>query len=381
MRLIRDGHDGGPSNPAPSTPAPGERAGFQPFEVHYPTLHLIRALMAQAVFTSHWSVPRYGTLMPQTQLLIDVFFSVEGFLAGSLAFSSDGSPGGWAPVIRRFTAIYPLYLIGLIAGLLALYPSALQAQDGWSLPLFGAAAVRGLLMLPTFSQASAGAVYPFNAPSWAIVLETATFAVFWPLRARLNVKVLALATFAAMAVTLGLAIKWHDLNMGWEVSGYWGGFPRTVFGFLSGALLFKIMQSTGPVLPRLNPLLICLVSVAILFPRVHFIGLFFLLVVVPLLTWTGATSAEPKWLASVGRQADRHAYALYLLAFPTVVAWRQIGASLGISETWLSGPASFPAMLCAALLAAHLGTIADEHIRRGFGAAAWQRAGAVAARG
>jgi hypothetical protein len=324
--------------------------------------------MALAVFASHWSVPRYAMLIPQKQLPVDLFFSVEGFLAGSLAFSRHDSFGRWTPVVRRFTAIYPLYLMGLIAGLLVMYPMALRLQDGWSIPIFGAAAVRGLLMLPTFSQVTGSAVYPFNSPSWALVLETATFAVFWPLRARLNVWILALVTFVAMALMLGLVVHWHDINLGWQAPGYWGGFPRVVFGFLSGALLFRIMQLTGPILPRLNPFVIFLVATAILFLKVHLIGLPLLLLVVPLLTWTGAISAEPKWLAGLGRQAGRHAYAIYLLAFPTVIACREIGAGLMMPDTWLSGPASFPALLCIVLLAAHIGTIADEHLRQRLGA-------------
>jgi hypothetical protein len=363
MLIARDGHGGGPSSPTESAPEPCQWKSPQS-DLRYPTLHVIRALMGVAVFASHWSVPRYAMFIPQIQLPVDVFFSVEGFLAGSLAFSRDGSFGQWTPVIRRITAIYPLYVLGLISGLLVMYPLALRLQDGWSIHMFGVAAVRGLLMLPTFSRATAHAVYPFNSPSWAIVIETATFAVFWPLRGRLNVWALALTTFIAMALMLGLAIHWHDINMGWRGPGYWGGFPRVVFGFLSGALLFRIMQSTGPILPRWNPLIIFLVAGGILFLKVHLIGLPLLLVVVPLLTWSGAISAEPKWLLGLGHQADRHAYAIYLLAFPTVVACREIGASLMIPDTWLSGPVSFPALLCIVLLAAHIGTVANEHLRQ-----------------
>lgn len=332
-------------------------------KVRYPTLHVIRALMAVAVFASHWSVPRHAMLIPQIQLPVDVFFSVEGFLAGSVAFSRDNAFGSWTTVIHRFTAIYPLYLMGLIVGLLAMYPLALLLQEGWSIHVLEAAAARGLLMLPTFSQVTARAVYPLNSPSWAIVLEIAVFAVFWPLRARLNIGVLALTTFVAVALMLGFAIHWHDVNLGWQARGYWGGFPRVVFGFLSGALLFKIMQSTGPVLPRLNPLAIFLAVGGILFLKVHLIGLPLLLFVVPLLTWTAAISAEPEWLPGLGRQAGRHAYAIYLLAFPTVVACREIGAGL-IPDTWLWGPASFPALLCILLLAAHIATITNERLRQ-----------------
>jgi hypothetical protein len=303
-------------------------------------------------------------LVPQMQLPVDIFFSVEGFLAGSLAFSRNDTFGQWTPVIRRFIAIYPLYLMGLIAGLFLMYPLALRLQDGWSIHVFGAAAVRGLLMLPTFSHATEGAVYPFNSPSWAIVLETVTFAVFWPLRARLNVWTLALATFVAMAVMLGLIIHWHDINLGWRGLGFWGGFPRVVFGFLSGALLSRIMQTTGPILPRLNPLVIFLVAGGILFLKVHLIGLPLLLVVVPLVTWTGAITAEPRWLTGLGYQAGRQAYAIYLLAFPTVLAFREIGASLMIPAAWLTGPVSFPVVLCILLLAARVGTVVDEHLRQ-----------------
>lgn len=356
MRITGEEHGGGSSSRA--------KSASQQSEICYPTLHVLRALMGLAVFASHWSVPRYAMLIPQKQIPVDLFFSVEGFLAASLAFSGADSSGQWKPVIRRFMAIYPLYLLGLIVGLLVMYPLALRLQDGWSMHIFGAAAVRGLLMLPTFSQVTGAAVYPFNSPSWALVLETATFAVFWPLRTRLNVWTLALATFLAMALMLGFVVHWHDINLGWQAPGYWGGFPRVVFGFLSGALLFRLMQFTGPVLPRLNPLVLILVASGMLFLKVHLIGLPLLLLVVPLLTWSGAISTQPKWLAGLGRQADRHAYAIYLLAFPTVMACREIGASLTISGTWLSGPASFPVLLCVLLAAAHLATVADEHLRQ-----------------
>ena len=346
-----------------SVPAPCDGNERDQLEASYPTLHVVRALMAIAVFASHWSVPRYAMLVPQIQLPVDIFFSVEGFLAASVAFSRCDSYGRWTPVLRRVMAIYPLYLMGLVAGLLVMYPLALRLQDGWSLHIFGVAAIRGLLMLPTFSAATAHAVYPFNSPSWAIVLETAIFAVFWPLRARLNVCTLALITLVAVGLMLGLVIHWHDINMGWRGPDFWGGFPRVAFGFFGGALLFRIMQFTGPILPRLNPLLIFVMAGGMLFLKVHLIGLPLLLVVVPFLTWIGATSTEPKWLAGLGWQAGRHAYAIYLLAFPAVLAFREIGASLMISDTWLWGPASFPVLLCMVLMAAHIGTLIDERLR------------------
>src|SRR3569833_3341623 len=294
MKITGDDQDGSPSSLAKSAPAPCQRKQAQQSEICYPTQHVIRALMAVAVIASHCSEPRYAMLIPQKQLPVDLFFSVEGFLAGSLAFSFDNSFGRWTPVIRRFTAIYPLYLMGLLAGLLVMYPLALRFQDGWSVHIFGAAAVRGLFLFLSFFLAFVGVVFFFFFLCW----------------------VLALVSFVAMVLMLGLIVHWHDINLGWQAPGYWGGFPRVVFGFLSGALLFRIMQFTGPILPRLNPLLIFLVASAILFLKVHLIGLPLLLVVVPLLTWTGAISTEPKWLPGLGRQAGRRAGAGCLRAGP-----------------------------------------------------------------
>src|SRR5512146_2444065 len=70
-----DDHQGGPHrDPSSSANSPSvlfQRKESQRSEIRYPALHVLRALMAVAVFASHWSVPRYAMFIPQIQLPVD----------------------------------------------------------------------------------------------------------------------------------------------------------------------------------------------------------------------------------------------------------------------------------------------------------------------
>src|ERR1700754_1763995 len=96
-------------------------------------LQVLRALVALSIFSNHWADHFFPDLARQQQLTIDFFFAIEGFFAARLIARLQATQTeGLVPIWQPLGKIYPLYLIGLIAGLLSVWPFALSKENAWS---------------------------------------------------------------------------------------------------------------------------------------------------------------------------------------------------------------------------------------------------------
>lgn len=336
------------------------------------TLHVLRLFVGLSIFSAHWSEPYFPLampMMPQAQLAIDFFFVIEGYFSGRLLTTEGGSAGFWRSVLQRFAHVYPLYLSGLLAGVATVVPLALAREEGWSSSFAFAAASLGAGLQPIFSDVAYGAVFPFNPPSWAIALELWGFTALWLARKQLtSLTTLAIILAIAAFLMLGLAILWRDPNMGWRTQDYWGGFARMAFGFICGAVMYKVLQIKDPLLPRVHAVLVWIAFIGVQFLRVRYVALPLVTFVVPGIVWLAATASNPKWLDAFGRQAGRHAYAAYLLHYPTMAACRAAELRMGIPEWFMGSPTGYLLVLAVVLAVAHLFTrLIDEPLRSWVG--------------
>ena len=201
------------------------------------TLHVMQAIMAVAVLTSHWEYPYDLQYVAQFKVPVDYFFFIEGFLTMQGLFRAAPAPPTWRVIVRRIWRIYPLHVIGLIAGAATFFAAARAQENGWSIDFLEKSLGLGLLLQPIFSAVNEGAVFPLNSPSWAFVVEIWAFAVLFLSRRHLTMRVTGLIFLSAAIVLLAWILLTHDSNLGWRTPNYWGGFPRAICGFFGGAYL------------------------------------------------------------------------------------------------------------------------------------------------
>lgn len=320
----------------------------------FPVLHLLRLLAAICIFAGHWCEPYYPAAFPQGQLAIDMFFMVEGFLAARL-LSVAARPGARVTglMLARLGHVYPVYLAGLLAGLVASAGLLLTHAEGWTPTLLGQFLLAGAGLLPAQTDMVHGSVYPLNPPSWAIILELFGFcALAFARRASPRFGPVLLWLVGTL-VLLALAARWHDPNMGWRSEHYWGGLPRMAFGFFGGALLFALRgrmrwAARGGASAAL---LACALFVGMQFLRIHLIAWPLVGIVTPLLVLIAVDMPVPGWLGRIGDWAARHALAVYLLGYPIMIGWRLAPSRLEISPSFAANPAGFGIVLASILLA------------------------------
>ena len=297
----------------------------------YPTMHLLRLLAAISIFTGHWSEPYITQLWPQGQIAIDVFFMIEGFLSMRLLAKSSGRTPVGRLIRQRFVQVYPIYVIGLVAGFCAFAPLAFGEEQGWTAANWLAALFSGLLLVPTFSPLVHGSVFPLNPPTWAIVLELIGFVLLAAIQMRRSMAALLSVWAGAIVMFAVLAVVWHDPNPGWSTTHYWGGLPRMIFSFFGGAILFPFHARIGVWLPKLSPAWMCAAFIAMHLPTIRYIGWPLLGIGVPVLISFAASSHRPAWSLSAGAWAARNALIVYVLGYPIMMIWRTASSGAGLS--------------------------------------------------
>jgi hypothetical protein len=296
----------------------------------YPTLQGARFLVAIGILSGHL-LHGYGLDYNPNQLTVDLFFFLEGFFATQIRTQDKSA---WRSIVARFLRLYPLYMIGLLLGLVSVLPLVLRGQEGWTLAILPEAVLRGIFFIPSFLHVAFDTIFPLNPPSWAIIVEAFVFAGFCLLQGRSGIRGFFCISVTAGLIMLALIFVNHDKNMGWQIHLFWGGYPRAIFGFFGGVVLYRLTQGNYLKLPRLHPLVIW--GAIIICIMVQILEFYFwlpaLTVGLPLIILLGARSTEPRWWSIVGNASGRHAHALYLLSFPLQLILREVTRSIGLVD-------------------------------------------------
>jgi peptidoglycan/LPS O-acetylase OafA/YrhL len=277
---------------------------------------------------------------------------------------SPGKTGFWRLIRERFVKIYPLYFIGLLIGIAI---DIINPHSILSMPERSIASIANLFLQPVFLKSSE-AVFPFNAPTWAIILELYVFAIFVLFRFRLNRRILLGLCIGAATLFVLLALHWHNSNLGWSVKGYIGGFPRVVFGFFGGILLSRVIGNFNQHLFRLHPLIVWSMFIAVHFISTRSLSLPLLFLAVPIVVSLAAVSLNPKWLISFCKQSGRLAYAIYLLHFPILTLFHIFVGGLYKPGNEVDNVINYITLLTLVILAAYFITrFIDEPLQHKLG--------------
>jgi peptidoglycan/LPS O-acetylase OafA/YrhL len=331
----------------------------------------MRGLAALAVAIFHLSNP----LVPAGYLAVDFFFALSGFVLDRTyrpRFAAGLGTGEFLAL--RFVRLWPLHLCGLLLcfGWLAMLVARDATDIGWGTLLSGLGA--NLLFLPSVIGRD---ISPINPPAWSLLMEfganalMALFAIRRPTRALIMLLGViaallvvdltvtqALTPFADNASIVKQGYRWHDVHL---------GVVRTIFSFLAGMVLSRLLEGRLPRVSRWALAALALGLVPLLLPLAGWgrfaLDLGFILLLSPALVLAGARLEMPRALSAWGERLGDLSYPLYAVHF----FWTYPLITYGASHDWPLGLTLTVFLIAALGSAALLARFVDAPLRRWLG--------------
>jgi peptidoglycan/LPS O-acetylase OafA/YrhL len=282
----------------------------------------IAAIAVTMTHLSHYLAPIAPKLVASA---VDFFFILSGFVIAS-AYEQrlrDGM-GIKRFALARVIRLYPMYLVGLIMGAVAVWiyehpPS--EAGFAWHVFF-------NLFMLPSTAVINPDhkALFPLNFVFWSLLFELLANLVYALIGRRLSNGVLGFIIAAGFAGLVATGLITGTLDKGVQTAGFLGGLARVTFCFFAGVALYRLWLAR-PLQMSVHPALL-FVLLALPFavkPEAPW-GWYFELAVVtlwmPVMVWLGAASrANGIWLP-VSAALGALSYPLYVIHAPVWTAVR-----------------------------------------------------------
>lgn len=315
----------------------------------------------------------HGAFPPHGGLAVDLFFLMSGFvLADAYEPRLRAGMTFRAFMAERLARLYPLYLLGLVLGLV-FYLHQFGAET-WT--AFGA----GLFFAPTFGGPHEAAFW-LDGPVWSLSLEMLVNGLFAAGLWRLSNRALAAIAAIAALVLAVAALHYGLAEFGYfqTKSDYWLGYARVFFGFPLGWLIWRVRGRLAAGCTR-RASLIALAAVGIAFVAVS--GLGALVAIVFLFpTIVAALALGPQPVGRWGRLATLAgtlSYPLYVLHAHVVVMvnsvmappwrpWLILIGSLAIAATAARSIDPIGRRMLTRAFAASATGDADRSVRRSIG--------------
>jgi peptidoglycan/LPS O-acetylase OafA/YrhL len=238
--------------------------------MRFDALDGLRGIVALAVVIYHYGDHLGLPWLPHAWVAVDTFFILSGFVLAHSYTRRVHAGMGFVDFARtRLARLYPLYLVGLLLGATDVAIEIAQGRiamdwDDWALAtVLGALLVpHGVnALIPFGNDVIAGAVFPFNEPSWSLFFELAVNVVFFYWLAARRAWTVIPIILASLGAFWAAAHVWGGLHGGWGVDDFWVGVPRVMFGFFLGVGLYRIHPRVSPVLKRVGPWFVLLLLV------------------------------------------------------------------------------------------------------------------------
>jgi peptidoglycan/LPS O-acetylase OafA/YrhL len=224
----------------------------------YDTLDGMRGIAAISVMIFHFT--QYHTPRPfnSAGLAVDLFFMLSGFvIAHSYGRRLLEGMSAGEYVGRRLIRLHPTFVVGILLGAVVLY--WLQNAGMATAPTgpLAAGTLANLFYLPFFNDFSIQVmgsplystpkIFPGNPPAWSLFFEIIAslgFLALFRLRRAALVTIVASSFIAFLACGF---IRSHfdhrlgvDMDLGWGPQIFFGGFPRVIYGFSCGLLIYSL---------------------------------------------------------------------------------------------------------------------------------------------
>jgi peptidoglycan/LPS O-acetylase OafA/YrhL len=210
---------------------------------HYATLDGFRGIAAVAVLLHHiCQLVHLGEAIPHAYLAVDFFFVLSGFVVAKAYEARLMTSMTFSDFVKvRLVRLYPLILVGVVLGAFVLAVRLIATHDLAEAGDLWLATISALVLLPTATLFSLypGMLFPVNPPEWSLFFELTVNFIYAPLVRWLTAGRLTII-LAMSGVALFLAAMSPDaLNIGHTAQSFFAGFPRVLFSFFLGVLLFR----------------------------------------------------------------------------------------------------------------------------------------------
>lgn len=276
----------------------------------YELLDGLRGLAALAVLAHHMVRHLHDAPFTRAYLAVDFFFLLSGFviaaaygerLTGRLSFRE------YAQI--RLARLYPMILLGALLGAVAALFRGAETQLAWVL-------LMQLLFVPF--QGDPTRAYVLNNVQWSLFFEIFVNLLHAAFARLLTTPVLAAVAALSGAALVATDVYFGSLGVGWSRDNFWGGFPRVIFSFALGLLLYRAHEAGRlapvPLAWLVTPLALLLLLAAPpirqLPDSVFVIGFF------PVLVALGAVATAPAWARRLALLSGAISYPLYAIHIP-----------------------------------------------------------------
>ncbi len=337
-------------------------------KIHFSTLDAIRGLAAIAVMILHYAGHNGLGWMPRAWMAVDLFFILSGFVLMH-SYSEKIKQGKYnllGFIKIRLIRLMPLYIIGLFLGYLGMVYSCMLPAGSCEKNVIPALS-HGLFLLPYFTNIMwpfgfgvENMIFPLNAPAWSLFFELLVNLVFFYWLAKFQ-KLDSIFIVGIGFIGLLLAYFLHgSVNGGWGINNFHIGFPRVIYHFFIGILVYTKYQKYG-----LNSKLVAFISILLLMlafafdsSLVSMLTLFFLSPFVVLanakVTLNGLAERICTWLGDIS-------YPLYIVHWPIFQLLYLFGNLKGLTPS-----ARVFVMSCLAIIFSWLLAIVDKKLRAKF---------------
>ena len=215
--------------------AGGERRAYQ-------TLDGLRGVGAFVVVMRHVPYLFGPVRVPESFLAVDLFYLVSGFVVAH-AYRERLAAAGffWEFVKTRLIRLYPLYLFGLVVGILpATYSVITDPHGWWNLHKLIEAILLGLFMVPMMPglQATGTAL---DGPIWTLVPELIANFTYAAIVRYLRPLVLATILIVCGAAVAYGEMRFKTLDIGYNPTDQWAALARVGYSFFAGVVVFKVV--------------------------------------------------------------------------------------------------------------------------------------------
>jgi peptidoglycan/LPS O-acetylase OafA/YrhL len=213
--------------------APSRRA-FQ-------TIEALRAVGAFLVVMRH--VPYFfgPVQVPESFLAVDLFYLVSGFVvAHAYGQRLAAGSGVWPFMKTRIIRLWPLYIIGVVIGVIAASYEALTNPGGfWNWGKIGEGFAVGLFMIPIFPGLSANGS-TLDGPTWTLLPELIANLVYALLIRVMNLWLLGAIILVGGAGVVAAELTYGTLDVGYSPTDQWTALARVGFSFFAGVLVYRL---------------------------------------------------------------------------------------------------------------------------------------------
>jgi peptidoglycan/LPS O-acetylase OafA/YrhL len=288
----------------------------------FTALDCVRGVAAIAVVLFHYSQLEGEIWLRRGWLAVDVFFCLSGFvIAHSYQHKLEQGMSFVAFARKRLSRLYPLYLFALILGALT-FLGTLEEHGAVSMSGIVRALLLGVVALPYLNEMVVsdgegnieGALFPLNDPAWSLFFELFVNVLFFLLLAMRFKKFWVLMAVGALGYLV--TARWHGLNAGWDTETFIVGFPRVIYSFFAGVLIYRLRDTTVATPVVYGLLAIAVMVTAFVLPPSPWISIACVLVVGPLVIWVNSAVTPGPRLASMGLFLGWISYPLYITHVP-----------------------------------------------------------------